>query len=453
RAISLCDINLQREVYLDNPRLCYWPRRGNAVRRYYTAELKDRKEMTVVIYEGQNAEEESKEDVAKYMKFRHPSFLQLYGTVHSGNIHGSISYDALIPWSDIMNIYPQCPMLICYTYVSIQVASDSFQGCFGSHLYHNDYTFFLRPSTGRLCIVLEGLGPLIFCVPGTENISPECLLLTIDTQLIIDALTVEQYHEICMTAFPLHITIDLPLTATVRLGAAYRIAEHHKLGSPLAIPPAPDTALSPAWHLFVYRDCVDTPIRVMESGWNRVLVSELVGPEEKDIYLYVESGYMHTGWLSQANHILNRLGISSNTDSHAVLTWIRFTVELDSQSTRPTDWHSLQGFLFLCPPQSFEVGPVSFKCPQDVAYWSFDPLGLDRLCAEQAADLGFPTIRISILVSGQSWNDFIYAGLRQFHQGKGFDPDSQDLARYLGYPLYELYSDCENFLNVDGELI
>ncbi|KAF7353337.1 hypothetical protein MSAN_01521900 [Mycena sanguinolenta] len=40
-----------------------------------------------------------------------------------------------------------------------------------------------------------------------------------------------------------------------------------------------------------------------------------------------------------------------------------------------------------------------------------------------------------------SWDNSVYEGLRRFHQGKGFDPDSQDLARHLGYPLFELSSD------------
>ncbi|KAJ7486380.1 hypothetical protein B0H11DRAFT_2015954 [Mycena galericulata] len=35
----------------------------------------------------------------------------------------------------------------------------------------------------------------------------------------------------------------------------------------------------------------------------------------------------------------------------------------------------------------------------------------------------------------------VYAGLRKFHTGKGFDPDSQDVARHLEQPLYKLSPD------------
>jgi hypothetical protein len=101
----------------------------------------------------------------------------------------------------------------------------------------------------------------------------------------------------------------------------------------------------------------------------------------------------------------------------------------------------LEGFLFLCPPTDFQIGPFSFKWPDCAAYWSFDSTGADPLSWEDAANLGFPSLQLSTTVWGSSWDASVYAGIRQFHQGKGFDPDSQDLALYLGQPLYELPSE------------
>ncbi|KAJ6556087.1 hypothetical protein B0H19DRAFT_1376970 [Mycena capillaripes] len=39
--------------------------------------------------------------------------------------------------------------------------------------------------------------------------------------------------------------------------------------------------------------------------------------------------------------------------------------------------------------------------------------------------------------------DAVYAGLRKFHEGKRLDPESQDLARHLGYPVFQLSGDTE----------
>ncbi|KAF7364437.1 hypothetical protein MSAN_01104800 [Mycena sanguinolenta] len=42
------------------------------------------------------------------------------------------------------------------------------------------------------------------------------------------------------------------------------------------------------------------------------------------------------------------------------------------------------------------------------------------------------------MVVATFWEDTVYAGLCKFDECKGFDPESQDIARELGYPLYEV---------------
>ncbi|KAJ7813028.1 hypothetical protein B0H13DRAFT_2143244 [Mycena leptocephala] len=44
-------------------------------------------------------------------------------------------------------------------------------------------------------------------------------------------------------------------------------------------------------------------------------------------------------------------------------------------------------------------------------------------------------------VHAVSWDTRVYAGIRQFHQARGFDPHSQEVAAALGYPL--VYVHCE----------
>jgi hypothetical protein len=52
--------------------------------------------------------------------------------------------------------------------------------------------------------------------------------------------------------------------------------------------------------------------------------------------------------------------------------------------------------------------------------------------------------KFKMAVRGLSWDETVYTGLCAFHKGKGFDPDSQDVARHLGYPLYRLSSELES---------
>jgi hypothetical protein len=97
-----------------------------------------------------------------------------------------------------------------------------------------------------------------------------------------------------------------------------------------------------------------------------------------------------------------------------------------------------KGFLFLCPPKDFQIGQSSLRWLDCPAYWSLDPLGLNTLSLEDAASLGFPAPELSMNVSASWWDASVYAGLRQFHQAKGFDPENRAVVRYLECPLYEL---------------
>jgi hypothetical protein len=45
---------------------------------------------------------------------------------------------------------------------------------------------------------------------------------------------------------------------------------------------------------------------------------------------------------------------------------------------------------------------------------------------------------MDMFVLTRLWDDFVYSGIREFHQAKGFDPYSQDVVRELGYPLFEV---------------
>jgi hypothetical protein len=102
--------------------------------------------------------------------------------------------------------------------------------------------------------------------------------------------------------------------------------------------------------------------------------------------------------------------------------------------------HQPNGYLFVCPPKFFETGQNSLQWPDYPAYWSLDPSGASPLNTEDAKILGFPIIHIETIIEGYSWNKSVYDGLRRFHLGKGFNPESQELAIHLGYPLYKLSS-------------
>jgi hypothetical protein len=98
-----------------------------------------------------------------------------------------------------------------------------------------------------------------------------------------------------------------------------------------------------------------------------------------------------------------------------------------------------QGYLFLCPLTELQSDRPTRMClPACPAYWSLKPSGAQPLSTDEAERLGFPTIELIMEVQGMYLVGSSYSGLRQLYQGKGFDACSQDVARKLGYPLYQV---------------
>ncbi|KAJ7620238.1 hypothetical protein FB45DRAFT_871277 [Roridomyces roridus] len=98
-----------------------------------------------------------------------------------------------------------------------------------------------------------------------------------------------------------------------------------------------------------------------------------------------------------------------------------------------------EGYLFVCPVEDLNIGTASVGWPlhdHSPWFWSLDTTGGNRLSAEDAALVGFPGIELSSQAWLASWDATIYEGLGDFHRAKGFNPDSQDVARELGYSLY-----------------
>ncbi|KAJ7037216.1 hypothetical protein C8F04DRAFT_1331606 [Mycena alexandri] len=124
---------------------------------------------------------------------------------------------------------------------------------------------------------------------------------------------------------------------------------------------------------------------------------------------------------------------------------------LPRQAPRLALFSSLKSFLKYYSPNHLAL-PVSSKylwsptivivvCIIKVlrsAYWSRDPSGAECLSAGEAKNEGFPDIDCCMWAVAGSWDAGVYTGIRQFHEAKGFDPYSQELATKLGYPLYQV---------------
>ncbi|KAJ7909912.1 hypothetical protein B0H13DRAFT_620457 [Mycena leptocephala] len=147
-------------------------------------------------------------------------------------------------------------------------------------------------------------------------------------------------------------------------------------------------------------------------------------------------------WFSQANYTFSQLNITSDYDRYIFVNNLSVSIILQGPFEAiafPT------AFLFVCgPTHLLSSDKTRFQHPSCSAYWSLDPSGVQRLTPQEASDLGLPLIHTSISVNGTAGDARVYTALRQFHHKKGFNPESQDIAKDLGLPLlYVVAEDSE----------
>ncbi|KAJ6530177.1 hypothetical protein B0H19DRAFT_480780 [Mycena capillaripes] len=254
-------------------------------------------------------------------------------------------------------------------------------------------------------------------------------------------MTLTDYHEICRTR---QAEVCLSFSQkNVKVGAVYLdIATQPSIGDcPEIVSSYLDDLKCDGWQVTRQPTTMQPLGFKMESGWTRVH-SSVVARDVK-IRASFSSSQSSQNWLTQANFVFNCLknlqiepALADYKDVLLIETVIYF-VDKDPSFNCP-DIPS--GYLFLCPLVNLQSDKAS-KSLEYAAYWSPDPSGATRMNAEQAETAGFPRLRWVVTVEYCRWEENVYAGLRTFHTGKGFDPDSQDLARHLGYPLYKVPSD------------
>ncbi|KAJ6612604.1 hypothetical protein B0H10DRAFT_2436888 [Mycena sp. CBHHK59/15] len=455
RNIPLGDLDLFCEIRLDGGTYLVNHHRGS--RRIYPSKVYGIKSnKTVAIYQGKNADEEWKRDISRYSRFRHHNLVQVFGIVNAEcGLHAAVFNDELIPAQHVLEKYGASHLSTVYLLVRLAEELEDAQQFINSlsetFMPLLDITEWIRVSTGTLCIDLGASGSgshtrISHLLPSWKRTGVLSLLQPHKDSEIIDSISLGCYH---MASFHLQSQVQygdaLGFDCSVRLGAVSRCV------SPTDFPfgyKLIDTEIACIPHLRFLDTCWSVDREgsfIMENGWTRV--SSSVIRDENEIILMVGSspfprkdGYITDAiaaeyWLSQANCIFSRLDITSGYDDYVLVTNLRYWLRM----SRPVG-DIPAGYLFLRPLADFESDTGRFRLPdcEGDAYWSLDPSGVERLSMEEATNLGFPFMDFDMEIYGFSWDASAYAGLRQFHLGKGFDPESQDVARRLSLPLYQV---------------
>ncbi|KAK7046940.1 hypothetical protein R3P38DRAFT_2877113 [Favolaschia claudopus] len=451
RKIWLGDIHLSREICSPevSGHILGGQRRPHGVRKVYSAKIEGNDStFAVAMYQGNGAEQLWREDCAQYIAVRHPSIVQIYAMACSESIHAMIFHDDLIPFRNFLDLYEKSPIATVFIYASVTAELQQVRNYLSIKLqyllYNCNCTLLIRRATGGLSAdVFHGdsltyIGAPLEPIPLAETTIPLLDAPGQETRFV-EFLTLREYHRICSLHLTKFRTLKCSPFEEAHLGAMVYFWQHKQPGyeelfqTQIEMAYLPDADLD--LDLSGWCDIEGQEVDVMQNGWTRVPHNEAGNAM---ITRWVSAHWQHDVlWLSQANHIFSRLGVASNFTDYVILTDAIF--ELNIFPTNSGNG-SHKGFLFLCPPQDFQIEPTVFRWPECPAYWSLDPQGVERLTTEEAAALGFPSFILSTDISGSCWSESVYTGLRDFHRGKGFHSDNSDVALHLGEPLYGLVS-------------
>ncbi|KAJ7735154.1 hypothetical protein B0H16DRAFT_133446 [Mycena metata] len=413
--------------------------------------------MTVALYHGPNAEQAWQKDISMHLWLRHPNFVQLYGVASTGHMYAAVFHDDLIPLKQFRDIHCNSPILSLYFRAywahEFDAVNHHLISMFNRTLNENKCTLWIRASTRRLCvddmILNDSMGMMrwsssylspVGWKPGREDIDTMSYNGPNHKAVVISSLALSDYHEFCGRYLSHFSGFFFPAHATATVGM---VVKHHsdcevELPVNIAFLPLLEVQdMSWSWSLPVPCEPDGAPLdlagELMPDSWRRYNLHQIsAAASVKGSIFYYSYFKCSEVWLSQANHIFSSLQIRSNHNQYDRVTFKR-VFSPTTRSSCPS-----QGWLFLCPDAQLRSGPCSFRWPDCAAYWSHDPFGVVRLSPEEAEEAGFPLITLRLWVSGQCWDSIDYAELWKFHQAKGFAPDSQEIARYLGHPLYQL---------------
>ncbi|KAK7006360.1 hypothetical protein R3P38DRAFT_1707264 [Favolaschia claudopus] len=462
RRIPMGDIVLQSELHMDESMY----RLGqHGVRKLYSAALDGKaKKYIVAMYEGEGSEAEWKRDVARYMSIRHLHILQIFAIAQFRTINAAIFHNEsdLIDFEDFAAICAhESPMLFVCIFASAITAFHSVHQYLEPHKLSSKGSWLIHRSTGRFCIDISGAdwdGPWddIDKLPEREVASLGDDLLSLppilQQQVISKTLSFGNYYLICHYGrlyVDGHHCYDVNIKQEVHLAVVSFClrnlcvpaqANHLMTALPLAFV----SNLNPHFYrrdIFIWPGS-GGPRNYANNGWSRIPSTEAKGR-----FCHVISVATEYVWFSQANHLFKRAGITSKFENYDLITSVEFTIQM------PEDDRTIpEGYLWICPAEKFQLGPVSFHWPESPVFWSLDSSGSQRLDMDQALQLGFPELEFSTTVWAQSWPGNIYAALREFHEAKGFDPHSPQVAMYLGAPLFQLCSEAAEspFAHIDS---
>ncbi|KAJ7895566.1 hypothetical protein B0H14DRAFT_2680856, partial [Mycena olivaceomarginata] len=274
----------------------------------------------------------------------------------------------------------------------------------------SEYTAWIRISTGVLSIELtppESWTTALDYYHSDFQPSSTSLLTLPPMSEIISSLSLKDYHYICDR----HLSRDRNFTAPTKY-ANQTGSICHASGSEFnkSFEVIDDGWLTEDPVIQDHWFSIEEGTSILENGWIRVNSACVVEGISAAGYTTMMSARVGRTGLPHFHSLDIKSNLEDYGECHLVIISLIYAMECCLQLLGPIE-NLRPGYLFFCPFAKLEQICQHVCGSRLPAYWSLDSSGRE------------PSV---------------YAGIRPFHEARGFDPDSQDVGMHLGYLLFQL---------------
>ncbi|KAF7340336.1 hypothetical protein MVEN_01952800 [Mycena venus] len=429
RYVNLGDLILYDEIDKQNvvERRPIYRKKTGALIRHLELVVGTRRVYRARIYKCQDPMTRRAE-VQKAQQYRHPLLAELFGFTCSAGVNALIYHDDMMTISQIRKMHTQSAL------ASFYIKYNMWQHFCAAHFYWQENTgasFLLLPgtawirlSTGKLCLDIgdgvESCNSIGSGLLGYIEAELPSFKLT-ESELhakLLCALKLDEFHTIAVFSM-WYFLYTLPSSTESITIPSICITDdrgdfqsHQLLTIPFPNHLTPNDIYVRPWHGPLHKE-------VMPTGWTRV--EYLDNPNRYPYLLQMKAGLddhyeknVMKSWVSQQNYVCKHLQCAIGSIKH-------------TSSYFPPQLELVDGRFTIMNPDDSEK-----------YYWSFDPTGLKWLTRKAAEDIGLPTPQFSVKATAWMWDKSTPDMICKFHAAKGFNPDSQDAAIAMGYPLVDI---------------
>ncbi|KAJ7591770.1 hypothetical protein C8J56DRAFT_931695 [Mycena floridula] len=417
--------------------------------RQYTGHLfkNSNEPMLIRKYEG-TAVQDWKRELNALSRIRHPNIIQLYGLSRSSHFM-TLVFHSFNGGNRIT--VPEYHMSLSGISFLMYIPNIVKQYFSAAHeLRRND----IQPASGDLqALEVNSSGHLVINnfdprnpygmpVPDVESSIDHASGDSNDPDLIysisawfktrlFDKLLLAQYYGFIVVAFGRLYWQD---------SSCSNFSIHHKGTTTILRVPKPSSLkltvlwFNPTWDIQCFLDnmslrCALPTSKIRSLDWDQALMVQ-VQPDHQ-----LECFSLFSVWASQVYYLIKNMGLAGSNPETSIPSEIQISCQAQNRNLVHSAPSKLSEKIL-----QHEFLYLWFDCRRphpDNTHWSTDIAGIQiipKVAIEDAFDVD---LHITSQVVSYKIPQFIYPLLREIHAGCGFDPDSTEMADYLGYPLLE----------------